>query len=63
MCIMCPAARPTVEEWGGTVSMQERDNAKRPYEPPLLIVEGDVTDVTAGGLGAVTDDIMLAGSQ
>lgn len=36
--------------------MQERDNAKQPYEPPLLIVEGDVKDVTAGGVSNVIDN-------
>lgn len=35
--------------------MQERDNAKQPYEPPQLIVEGAVTDVTAGGPTPVID--------
>lgn len=39
--------------------MLERDNAKQSYEPPLLIVEGDVTDLTAGGVGNAVDNLSV----
>ena len=43
--------------------MHERDAAKKVYEPPMLIIEGDVTALTSGGVDIGANDLPFLGSQ
>lgn len=51
-------ARLTADDGGGARYMD-----KQPYEPPVLIVEGDVTELTAGTMILPVADITLGGTQ